>query len=133
MGAPPHGEGLQQWLKNSPGFNLDRITTPLLVNAEGTNNVMFMWEPYAVLHHLHKPVELIMLNTDEHVLTNPAVRMASQGGSVDWFRFWLKGEEDPDPGKAEQYARWREMRKMQEQNENKSRATSGGATVPGVN
>ena len=59
-----------------------------------------------------------MLNTDEHVLTNPAVRMASQGGSVDWFRFWLKDEEDSDPAKAEQYKRWRELRKMQEANDN---------------
>ena len=42
--------------------------------------------------------------------------MASQGGSVDWFRFWLKGEEDLDPVKAEQYAGWRELKKMQEEN-----------------
>ena len=48
---------------------------------------------------LHKPVDLVMLNTDEHVLTNPAVRMASQGGSVDWFRFWLKDERIPTPPK----------------------------------
>jgi hypothetical protein len=34
--------------------------------------------------------------------------------NLDWFRFWLKGEEDPDPAKAEQYARWRELRKLQE-------------------
>jgi len=33
------------------------------------------------------------------------VLRASQQGNVDWFRFWLKGEEDPDPAKAEQYAR----------------------------
>jgi hypothetical protein len=32
---------------------------------------------------------------------------------VDWFCFWLKGEEDPGPAKAEQYARWRELRKLQ--------------------
>jgi len=38
-------------------------------------------------------------------------RLTSQGGAVDWFRFWLKGEEDPDPGKASQYARWRSMEK----------------------
>jgi len=25
------------------------------------------------------------------------------------FRFWLKGEEDLDPAKAEQYARWRAL------------------------
>lgn len=39
---------------------------------------------------------------------------------VDWLRFWLKGEEDSDPAKAEQYARWRKLRKIQEQNEKKS-------------
>ena len=43
--------------------------------------------------------------------------MASQGGSVDWFRFWLQGYEDPDPAKAEQYKRWRGLRKMQSDNE----------------
>jgi hypothetical protein len=72
-----------------------------------------MWEPYAGLRYLHKPVELIMLNTGEHVLTNPAVRMASQGGSVDWFRFWLQGHEDSDPAKAEQYLRWEKLCDMQ--------------------
>jgi hypothetical protein len=56
-----------------------------------------------------------MLNTNEHVLTNPAVRMASQGGSVDWFRFWLKDEEDPDPAKVEEYARWHQLRELQEE------------------
>jgi hypothetical protein len=36
---------------------------------------------------------------------------------VDWFCFWLKGEEDPDPAKASQYARWRELRKQLEATE----------------
>ena len=81
-----------------------------------------MWEPYAMLRYLHKPVDLIMLNTDEHVLTNPAVRMASQGGTVDWFRFWLQDYEDPTPAKAAQYARWRELKKMQEENDAKAKA-----------
>jgi hypothetical protein len=78
-----------------------------------------MWQPYAGLRYLQKPVDLTILNTYEHVLTNPAVRMASQGESVDWFRFWLKDEEDPDPAKAEQYKRWRELRKLQQANEAK--------------
>ena len=52
-----------------------------------------MWEPYAVLRRLNKPVDLIVLNTDEHVLTNPVIRLASQVGSVDWFRFWLQDYE----------------------------------------
>ena len=105
IGAMPFGEGLQQWLKRSPGFNLDKVTAPLLVVGEGPTSLLLMWEPYAGLRYLQKPVDLMMLLTDEHVLTNPAVRLASQGRTVDWFRFWLKDEEDPDPSKAEQYAR----------------------------
>jgi hypothetical protein len=116
IGGPPFGKGLQQWLKLSPGFNLDKITTPLLVVAEGSDSLLTMWEPYAGLHYLHKPVDLMKLNTDEHILTNPAVRLASQGGSVDWFRFWLQEYEDPAPAKVEQYKRWRELRKLQETN-----------------
>jgi dipeptidyl aminopeptidase/acylaminoacyl peptidase len=121
IGAPPFGEGLQQWLKRSPGFNLDKVKAPLLVVGEGPSSTLFMWEPYAGLRYLQKPVDLIMLNTREHVLTNPAVRMASQGGSVDWFRFWLKGEEDPNPAKAAQYVRWRELRKLGQENEKAKR------------
>jgi len=110
IGASPFGDNLQLWLKRSPAFNLDKITAPLLVVAEGRNSLLFMWEPYAGLRYLHRPVDLIMLNTDEHVLTNPTVRLASQGGSVDWFRFWLKDEQDSDPAKVEEYARWRKLR-----------------------
>jgi dipeptidyl aminopeptidase/acylaminoacyl peptidase len=113
IGAQPFGEGLQQWLRRSPGFNLDKVNTPLMVVGEGPYSLLNMWEPYAGLRYLHRPVDLIMLNTHEHVLTNPAARMASQGGSVDWFRFWLQDYEDPDPAKAQQYARWRDLQKSQ--------------------
>jgi dipeptidyl aminopeptidase/acylaminoacyl peptidase len=119
IGAKPFGEGLQQWLKRSPGFNLDKITASLLIVGEGPYSLLAMWLPYAELRYLHKPVDTIMLNTKEHVLSNPAVRMASQGGSVDWFRFWLQDYENPDPAKAEQYKRWRDLRKMQAENEKK--------------
>ncbi len=33
------------------------------------------------------------------------------------FRFWLKDEEDPDRAKADQYARWHDLRKLQQENE----------------
>jgi len=122
IGAKPFGEGLQVWLKRSPTFNLEKITAPLLVVGEGRASLLGMWEPYAGLRYLKKPVDLMMLNTDEHVLTNPGVRLASQGGSVDWFRFWLQGYEDPDPAKKDQYERWRGLRKMQEENEAKATA-----------
>lgn len=120
IGAKPFGRDLQQWVERSPGFNLDKITAPLLVVAEGPVNVLNMWEPYAGLRLLHKPVELIMLNADltQHILTNPSERIVSQGGSVDWFRFWLQDYEDPDPTKVAQYDRWRALRSLQSEGDN---------------
>ena len=112
-GAPAFGAGLQQWLLHSPLFNTDKVTAPVMVVAEGPGSLLFMWGPYAALRYLHKPVDLIVLRTKEHVLTNPAERMASQGGTVDWFRFWLQGYEDPDPNKASQYRRWEHLRELQ--------------------
>jgi dipeptidyl aminopeptidase/acylaminoacyl peptidase len=118
VGARPFGLGLQQWLKNSSGFNLDKVDAPLLVIAEGRASLLGMWQSYAGLRYLHKPVDLMMLNMEngagspgyEHVPTNPAFRVQSQGSNVDWFRFWLQGYEDPDPAKADQYRRWRALR-----------------------
>jgi dipeptidyl aminopeptidase/acylaminoacyl peptidase len=113
IGSKPFGEGLQEWLKRSPGFNLNKVTSPLLVVGEGPESLLSMWQPYAGLSFQHKPADLILLNTHEHVLTNPAMRLASQGETVDWFRFWLKGEEDPEPARKEQYQRWEKLCDMQ--------------------
>ena len=69
-----------------------------------------------------KPVDLIYIPGAQHILQKPLDRFASQQGNVDWFRFWLKGEEDPSPAKADQYKRWRELRKAQEENDAKAKA-----------
>jgi dipeptidyl aminopeptidase/acylaminoacyl peptidase len=110
--ASPFGQGLQRWLKESPEFNMHKVVTPLQVVALGYSSLLFMWEPYAALRYLNKPVDLMLLKTGEHVLTNPQSRLSSQGATLDWFRFWLQREEDPDPAKREQYARWRKLREL---------------------
>jgi len=113
IGTAPFGNGLQRWLKLSPEFNMDRVTTPLRIEAVGPFSVLFMWEPYAALSYLKKPVDLIVLQDGTHPLTNPAQRLVSQAGNVDWFRFWLQGYEDPDQAKTEQYRRWEQLCDMQ--------------------
>jgi dipeptidyl aminopeptidase/acylaminoacyl peptidase len=112
-GKPFGAEGLNGWLAHSPEFNLDTVQAPLLSLQPGPMSVFADWEPYAGLRYLKKPVDLIMLQTGTHVMTNPTQRLASETTNVDWFRFWLKGEEDSDPKKTEQYVRWRELRVMQ--------------------
>jgi len=117
-GAAPFGNGLEKWIERSPGFSIDKVRTPFrILSPRSGNSVLMEWEWFAALTRLAKPVEMVMLEDGEHILQKPWDRMVSQQGNVDWFCFWLKGEEDTDPAKAEQYSRWRELRKLQEENE----------------
>jgi hypothetical protein len=52
----------------------------------------------------------------EHSPVRPLERLAAQDGAVDWFTFWLNNEEGHGAAKAEQYSRWRELRKLHEAN-----------------
>jgi len=123
-GGPPFGDGLSSWIKRSVSFQIDKVQTPLRIQALSPFSVMGEWDWFAAMSLLKKPVEMIYLPEAEHILEKPWERMVSQQGDVDWFVFWLKGEEDPDPTKAEQYARWHELRRLQQQNSTKSQAGS---------
>jgi hypothetical protein len=117
IGARPFAAGLTQWMDSSPDFELEKVTTPIRIEVLEPETLFVNWEWFAGLSRLGKPVELIYLPDAAHMLVKPWDRLISQQGNVDWFCYWLKGEEDPDPDKAEQYARWRELRKLQEQNQ----------------
>lgn len=112
FGVSPFGVGLPVWMKTSPGFLLDRVTTALRIQALGPGSLLGEWEWYAGLTRLHRPVELVYLPEGVHILERPRDRMVSQQGNVDWFCFWLKNEEDTDPQKSDQYVRWRRLRDL---------------------
>jgi dipeptidyl aminopeptidase/acylaminoacyl peptidase len=111
-GGIPSGTGLMNWFRSAPGFNLDKVKTPLLISAFETGQLMGQWEIYSGLRLLKKPVDMIWLRNENapHILVQPHHRYISQEHAVDWFDFWLNGHEDPDPAKAEQYTHWRELR-----------------------
>jgi dipeptidyl aminopeptidase/acylaminoacyl peptidase len=109
-GGVPFGTGMMYWLRRSPEFLLDTVNTPLLVQACSRDSLSSQWAEFAGLRRLGKPTELMYFPTGTHVLEKPWDRLASQQGTVDWCVFWMKGEEDNDPSKAEKYGRWREMR-----------------------
>lgn len=111
-GAAPYGKGLSLWLERSPGFQLERVRTPLRMQALHPSSILQEWEWFVGLSKLKKPVDLVYLPTGYHILQKPWDRMVSQQGDVDWFCFWLKGEEDSDPAKAQQYERWRHLRDL---------------------
>jgi dipeptidyl aminopeptidase/acylaminoacyl peptidase len=116
-GGLPFGPAVKTWLDLAPESHLDKVTTPLRLLATDAGELMSEWPWFVSLYVLGKPIEMVYLPDGIHELQKPWNRMVSQQGDVDWFVFWLKGEEDPDPAKAEQYRRWRELRRLQQQNE----------------
>lgn len=112
-GGLPFGPAMASWLERSPEFAMDKVKTPIMIQALNPRSLSFQWATYVALKRLGKPVDLIYLPTAQHILQKPWERLVSQQGVVDWFAFWLLGREDPNPAKAEQYIRWRELKELQ--------------------
>jgi dipeptidyl aminopeptidase/acylaminoacyl peptidase len=112
IGGPPYGPTFDYWLKYANPFNADRAKAAVLM--EFTPPIEDAYEFFVALARQGKPVELYYYPKGAHPLDTPFERVASLQRNVDWFRFWLKGEEDADPTKAEQYTRWRELRRLQQ-------------------
>jgi hypothetical protein len=92
------------------------VTAALRIETYGPW-VLNNWDIYALLRRQYKAVEMVVIPGGTHSLSRPAERMISLQGNVDWYRFWLKGEERRQallPGETAeslrtQYTRWREM------------------------
>jgi dipeptidyl aminopeptidase/acylaminoacyl peptidase len=93
--------------------NVERIRTPLLINAPDSEYLIAL-PLYAAMRDWKKPVEMWVYPNEYHIKIQPKHRYSVYERNLDWFRFWLKGEEDPDPAKKEQYARWHALRALDE-------------------
>jgi dipeptidyl aminopeptidase/acylaminoacyl peptidase len=120
-GGSPYGPALKNWIKYSIAFNLDKVHTPLLMEAMGhgvSNEIpgeippklAAKYETFVGLEKLNRPVELYFFPNQGHMPDAPKARIESLQQNVDWFRFWLQGCEDTDAAKADQYSRWRQLR-----------------------
>jgi len=113
--GPPMGDSSTNWQKMSAALNAGRVNTPLLINAADSEYTACM-QLVVTLHDLKKPVEMFIYPDERHEKNQPKHRYSIYEHNVDWFNFWLRDKEDPNPAKAEQYKRWRELRKLQEHN-----------------
>jgi len=114
-GGSPFGEGLKLWVERSPEFGLEKIQTPLRIVSENRGVTLIDYAWYSASVRLGKPVEMVIMPDGEHYLRKPWERMIDSQGNVDWFCFWLKSEEDPNPSKTAEYNRWKEMREEMQQ------------------
>lgn len=117
-------ENKESWLKLEPIFNIDKVTTPIHYSFHGYNAneeelrslMPFFYGLRGAFKLNNKPMELTVYSRSMHGITYPQEQKAAIEVNLDWMNFWLKGIEDPNPEKAEQYIRWREFRKMQAKN-----------------
>ena len=103
----------ERFARLSATENVDRIHAPLLINAPDSEYLLSL-PLYAAMRDRKKPVEMWVYPDEYHIKIQPKQRYAVYERNLDWFRFWLKGEEDPNPGKREQYERWRKLRALDE-------------------
>lgn len=112
-GGLPAGPTMEFWRQNSPGFNLEKVSAPVHIEYYGHESLLAGWQWFSGLSLLGKAVDFVWLPDGFHMLVKPWERLVSQQGTVDWFTFWLLGEKDLSPRKAEQYKRWKQLRALQ--------------------
>lgn len=105
----PEGRSKPRWQVLSPMLNANQINAPILLNAADSEYLTELGL-YTSLQSLGKPVEMYIYPDELHVKNQPAHRLQIYERNLDWFRFWLKGEEGSDPAKVEQYRRWKQLR-----------------------
>ena len=109
LGGWPKGKSESNWQQIAMSANADRIQTPILENASDTEYLIYL-PVYRSLASLGKPVELYLYPNELHVRNQPKHRLEIYERNLDWFLFWLQGEERPGSEKREQYRRWRQMK-----------------------
>ena len=114
-GGGPYGKYEPRWKEIAPLWNVDHLRIPLLMQYSSA--FLNGLELRSAISEQGGQPELVIYPDDEHVFLRPLNRYKSMMRHFDWFNFWLLSEEDPDPTKAEQYARWRELRKLHEESE----------------
>ena len=93
-------------------MNADKVICPVLMGFN-TQEAFYGIEMRTALLRAGVPVEFWVYPGEGHIFTGPEHRYISMERNLDWFKFWLKGDEDPVPTKKSQYLRWRQLRKQQ--------------------
>ncbi len=127
LGLPPSvDDDRDYWQPISLSINARRIDTPLLMQLADREALMAL-PAIGALTEAGKPVEMYVYPDEYHNKWQPVHRLAVYDRNIDWFDFWLRGHEDPAPGKRSQYARWEELRARKAEE-----GRDDGAGMPGV-
>ena len=111
-GGPPFGKTLKNWVKRAPIFHVNRVRTPLLLVIPHHVIALYEWEWLHGLRELKRPVQMLVLDgriNDEHIMQVPMSIAVASGESVDWFDFWLNGQEPRGSATRKEYRHWERL------------------------
>lgn len=106
-GAGSPDETPELWKSLSPALGIDRIRAPILMQFP-EQEARLSIELVSRLATARMG-ETHIFPYAPHIKVEPRQKLAAYERNLDWFRFWLKDETDPDPAKAEQYQRWSKL------------------------
>ncbi len=108
LGTPE--ETPELWREYSPAFDIHSVRAPILMQfSEQEWRTSFDYSIPMIRAGL---ADAYVFPHEQHQKAQPRHKLAVYERNLDWFRFWLQDYETPDPAKAEQYRRWREMREV---------------------
>ena len=91
----PLYEDLQAYIRNSAVFNVQNMTTPLLIEVGDADGTVFFHqgvELYNIARRAGKDVVLIVYAGEDHGLRKKADQIDYQHRILAWFDHYLKGE-----------------------------------------
>lgn len=107
----PEGAGMQLWRRLDLAENVQTIEAPILMNVPA-HEMPTLVRLVTHMSEAGKPYDAYVFSDEAHIKWQPAHIDVVVRRNLDWFDFWLQDRQDPDPAKAEQYARWRELKKQ---------------------
>jgi dipeptidyl aminopeptidase/acylaminoacyl peptidase len=100
----------QPYLEGSPDMHFRGVRTASLWEAGAQSAAVMMFSYPKAARHFGAPTEFVVYPKTQHNPSLPAIQRESANRNLDWFAFWLNGEENPGEGKAAQYERWKKLR-----------------------
>ena len=97
------------YLEGSPDMHFKDVHTASLWESGAQSAALMMFSYPKAARHFGAPSEFIVYPKTGHNPALPNIQRESANRNLDWFAFWLNGEEHPGADKAEQYKRWKEM------------------------
>jgi len=107
----PRNDPTGRWDEISVSPRAREINAPTLIQVDDQEylSALPLW---SAMHEEGKAIEMHVFPGDTHMFMQPAHMLVNFERQLDWFRFWLKHEEDTAPFKRGQYDRWNRLREL---------------------